>query len=331
MAETLEILGVVPRLAVPGGEITIECRGFVPGLPSSCGVSFGDLDARASAASPTRVTVRVPEGAADEVVLRSEGRASRPFPLRVATRIAASVHPVTSPCIAPDGSIVTTVSGSRGDRVERPIVRLSPSGERTDLACKIMNPTGLAFGRDGQLYVSSRHDGVVVRFRDFARLEVVAENLGIATGIAFDSEGVLYVGDRSGRIVRIDPQGRAEDVAVLEPSVSAYHLAFDRGNRLLVAGPTFSTRDALRRISSDGRVEKLADGLGRPQGMAVLDDGSILQTATFRGKKGVFRIGPAGALEHAVAAPTLVGLAVAGQGALVLADGSSLYRIESAF
>ena len=64
-----------------------------------------------------------------------------------------------------------------------------------------------------------------------------SSDLGIATGIAFDREGIMYVGDRSGTIYRIEGFGIAESFAMLEPSVSAYHLAFGADERLYVTAP----------------------------------------------------------------------------------------------
>ena len=48
----------------------------------------------------------------------------------------------------------------------------------------------------------------------------------IATGMAFDAEENLYVGDRSGTVFKIARDRQIYVFATLEPSVSAYHLAF---------------------------------------------------------------------------------------------------------
>jgi glucose/arabinose dehydrogenase len=114
----------------------------------------------------------------------------------------------------------------------------------------------------------------------------------------------------------------------LEPSVSAYHLAIDTKDRLYVTGPTLSMRDPLYRIAAHGKVEVVLQGLARPQGMAFLPDGDLLIAASCGGKKGVFRFSPeTGQLGHYIAGPMLVGLAVA-QDAIILADSSSIYRLQ---
>ena len=81
-----------------------------------------------------------------------------------------------------------------------------------------------------------------------------AEGMGVATGMAFDREQNLYVGDRSGTIFKIAPDRQIFVFAPLEPSVSAYHLAFGTGGDLFVAGPTTSSFDSVYKIDPHGSV-----------------------------------------------------------------------------
>ena len=64
-----------------------------------------------------------------------------------------------------------------------------------------------------------------------------AEGMGVATGIAFDREQSLYVGDRNGTVFKISRDQQVFVFATLEPSVSAYHLAFGPKGDLFVTGP----------------------------------------------------------------------------------------------
>ncbi len=324
------IIDVIPRLGVPGGEVAIHCRDFRPDLPSYAKVIFGEEPADVLSASDELVIARIPRKARDPGVrLLAGGESSSLFPFTVALGLASGLHPVTNPVLAPDGSVITTISGSRGQQVAEPLVRVTREGKKAPFACQIMNPTGLAFGPDGQLYVSSRHDGVVYRYTDFARLDVVAEDMGIACGIAFDSRGNLYVGDRSGRIIRVGASGGKEEFARLEPSVSAYHLAIDSNDAVYVTGPTLAVRDKLYRISPGGTVEAVLDGLARPQGLAVTAGGDLLITSSHQGRKGLFRFSPESAeIEHYVAGPTLVGVALSGDD-LFLADSESVLWLPS--
>jgi sugar lactone lactonase YvrE len=250
------------------------------------------------------------------------------FPFNLAVRVASDIHPVCNPVVARDGSLITTISGERGRQISQPLIRIASGGAKTSFPCEIMNPTGLAFSKDGQLYISSRHDGTVLKYVNFERLEVFAEDLGIPCGIIFDSADRLYVGDRMGTIYRIDPSGKKEEFATLEPSISAYHLAMDSKDRLYVTGPTFSLRDALYRLSPKGSPKALISGLARPQGMAFLPDGTLLIAAAFQGKKGIFRYSPEdSSMEHFIAAPMLVGVAVSGND-VYLATGDSIYHVR---
>lgn len=325
--QKLSILGVDPVCGVPGGELVIACRGFKPGLASK--VFVGDVEASVASASETKIVVRLPESPnCLGLSLRVGEINSEVFPFNLAAQLAAGLHPVTNPVIAPDGTLITTISGGRGQQVPQPLVRITRRGEKIPFQCDIMNPTGLAFSGDGQLYISSRHDGTVLRYTNFEHLELVADDLGIPCGIAFDSNGLLYVGDRTGKIYRIDSSGNKEEFAEMEPSISAYHLAIDSKNRLYVTGPTFSMRDRLIRFSPEGKAETLIDGFARPQGLAFLPDGDLLIAAAFQGKKGIFRYSPEkGSLQHFITAPILVGLAVAGQD-IFLAGSNSIYWLQ---
>ena len=324
-----EIQSIQPSIGIAGGEIAIGCRNFQPGLPHSSKVLFGSTEAAVSSASDSRVIAKIPESAKSlGVSLRVGEEESAGFPFTLGAVLASGVHAVTNPVIAPDGAIVTTISGRRGQRLAKPIVKVSRSGEIIHYDCDVLNPTGLAFGPDGQLYLTNRAEGTVLRFRDFETLETVSEDLGVPCGITFDSHGTLFVGDRSGKIFRLDLQGGKEEYLVLEPSVSAYHLMIDDRDRLYVTGPTLSSRDVLYRATGPGTVEVVVGGLGRPQGMAWTTRGTILLAATHSGRKGIFEIDPeTGALEHYIAAPTLVGLALSGSD-ILLADGTTVYTIQ---
>jgi hypothetical protein len=320
----LTIRSVHPLSGVPGGEVLLECRGFKPESYSK--VLLGDVEASIASASDDKIIIWLPDSPKSlGLMLQTDDEVSDVFPFNLATRLATNLHPVTNPVIAPDGTIITTISGARGQQVSQPLVRLSRRGDKVPCQCEIMNPTGLAFSKDGQLYISSRHEGAVFRYTNFEQLEIFAEDLGVPCGMVFDSKGFLYVGDRTGKIYRIDPSGRKEEFASLEPSISAFHLAIDAEDRLYVTGPTFSMRDSLFRFTKKGTAKRLVEGFARPQGLAFLPDGTLLISAGYQGKKGIFRYSPGrGSIQHYIAAPIMVGLAVAGQD-LFLASSHSIY------
>jgi sugar lactone lactonase YvrE len=324
------IEAVTPAVGVPGGEVSITCRGFQPGLPASSRVLFGKVEASIISASAERVVIRLPENSqALGIELRVDGKVSPMFPFMLGARLAAELHPVADPVIAPDGAIITTVSGSRGQQIPQSLIRVSRAGQVTPYPCEILNPTGLAFSPEGQLYITSRAEGSVLRYANYEHLELVAEDLGIPCGIVFDPEGRLYVGDRTGKIHRIDAAGNRGEFASLPPSISAYHLAMDGEGYLYVTGPTLAMRDPVYRISRKGEVGVFLEGFARPQGLAFSPNGDLLLAASYGGRKGIFRYSfRSKKLAHHIAGPMLVGLALDAED-IFLVDGSSLFWIRT--
>ena len=269
----------------------IECRGFKPESYSK--VLLGDAEATIASASDDKIIVRLPDSPRAGLTLQVGGVVSDVYPFNLATRLAMDLHPVANPVIAPDGTIITTVSGARGQHVPQPLIRLTRRGDRIPYQCEITNPTGLAFSKDGQLYISSRHDGTVLRYTNFEQLEVFAEDLGVPCGMVFDSKGFLYVGDRMGKIYRIDPSGSKEEFASLEPSISAYHMAIDAEDRLYVTGPTFSMRDSLFRVYQKRNSQTPHRGISKTSGIGISSGRRLadLQPAT-KVKRGYFDIHP---------------------------------------
>ncbi len=191
----------------------------------------------------------------------------------------------------------------------------------------MMNPTGMAFDRAGHLYVSSRFDGTVYRVAANGTMTTYAEGMGVATGIAFDAEENLFVGDRSGTIFKIARDRQIYVFATLEPSVSAYHLAFGPRGNLYVSGPTTSSFDAVHEISPEGEVTVYYRGLGRPQGLAFDIDGNLYVAASLNGKRGVVRITQERRAELIVSGNNLVGLAFAPSRAVVLATTDAVHHL----
>jgi len=326
-ARDLRITGVSPLSGVPGGRLTVRCKDFEPELQAK--VFLGDVEAFIISASDDCILIQLPESPYSlGLTLRAGEKTSPLFPFNLAVRLATGLHPVMNPAIAPDGSIFTTISGEPGEQTNMPLVRVTRQGDIIPCSCEILNPTGLAFSPDGQLYISSRHDGTILKYNNFESLEVAAEDIGIPCGMVFDSKGNLYVGDRTGHIWKIDKSGNREEFVSLEPSISAYHLVIDKEDRIYVTGPTFAARDCLYRVSRGMKVETLLRGLARPQGMTFLPDGDLLIAAGYKGKKGIFRYSPhVGSLRHYITSPIPVGLAVDERTAY-LATSDSLYSVH---
>lgn len=327
-----KITAINPAFGIPGGEIVIDCINFDTSDPSLCAVWIGDTVAPIVALSPTRVLAIVPEmgiGGSLEVRLQSGAKRSAAASFTVARKLAGDLHPVANPAFDPDdGALFVTRSGSRGEQLPVTLFRIDVGGEVSEFSGDITNPTGIAFSSDGQMFVTSRLDGIVYKITPFKEAVTFARNLGVATGIAFDSSDQMYVGDRSGTIYRINGIGEEKSWAETEPSVSAYHLAFGPDDSLYVTGPSVTSFDSIWRINREGEVDVFFKGLGRPQGLAFDDEGNLYVAASSRGRRGIVRIAPDGQqAEIVVAGVNLVGLAFSGSGDLAIASIDSIYSL----
>ena len=334
MGSTTKIVNIDPALAIAGGEIVIDCTGFDTSEPTQCSVMIGDSPAQIVALGPRRVLAVVPEtkeGGEVEVRLGCRGNWSEPARLTVAKKLASDLHPVANPAFDPDdGALFVTRSGSRGEELPVTLFRIDISGDVSEYSGDIPNPTGIAFSPDGQMFITSRLDGVVYRMTPFKEPVAFARNLGIATGIAFDAAGVMHVGDRSGTIFKVNGIGEERAWTQLEPSVSAFHLAFGPDDSLYIAGPTVTSFDCIWRIDTDGNLDVFYKGLGRPQGLAFDRDGNLYVAATLRGRRGIIRISADGRdARVVVAGVNLVGLAFSASGEMAVVSIDSVYSLAA--
>jgi sugar lactone lactonase YvrE len=320
---------IAPSASIPGGEITIHGSGFTSRHGARPTVRFGEVDAAIALASTNRVIVRVPDNASAGTLQVVNGQSeSSPFPVSIALQIADNLHAVANPAVDALGNIYVTFSGPRGQRVPVSLYKISSSYAVKPFVTSLVNPTGLAIGPDGDLYVSCRHDGTIHRVSPDGRAEQYIEGMGTATGLAFDQAGNLFVGDRSGTIFKISPSREIFVFATLEPSMAAYHLAFHPNGELYVTGPTTSSYDRVYRINQAGEVNVFYRGLGRPQGMAFDREHNLYVTASFAGRRGIVRISPQGHAEHVLSGSALVGMALLPTGRAILAANSVLYSLD---
>ena len=322
-----QISRVTPPAAIAGGELQIRGTGFAKSDRPY--VTIGEVGAPVIIGSDSLVIARVPEGAtAGELVVQSGQQSSDSWACDIGVLIAENLHPVANPAIDSSGNIFTTFSGSRGQKVPVAVYKIDLNFTMKPFINDLMNATGLAFDSQGMLYISSRFDGFVYQVTPNGSMSVFVEGMGVATGIAFDSQQNLYVGDRSGTIFKISPDRQIFVFATLEPSISAYHLAFGPDGYLYVAGPTTSSFDSIHRISNNGEVEVFYRGLGRPQGMAFDEEGNLYVAASISGRKGVVRIDPDRRAELFLSGPGIVGLAFTPSRAMVVATTNAVYRVD---
>ena len=333
MATSVKILGIDPLYAIAGGEVVIDCAGFDTRDPQRCEVLVGSVPAQIVALGPRRVLAIIPEnkGGQVDVRLQSGSELSEPVRLTVARKLAGDLHPVANPAFDPDdGALFVTRSGSRGEELPVTLFRIDLSGEVSEYSGDIPNPTGIAFNSEGEMFVTSRLEGVAYKITPFKEAVAFARNLGVASGIAFDRKGVMYVGDRTGTIFKVNGIGEERAWAQVEPSVAAFHLAFGPDDALYVTGPTVTSSDCVWRIDPDGEIDIFFKGLGRPQGLAFDTDGNLYVAASLRGRRGIVRISPNGLdAKVVVAGVNLIGLAFSSAGEMAVVSIDSVYSLPA--
>jgi sugar lactone lactonase YvrE len=323
-----KIDSVEPAAAIVGGELHIRGSHLAAGGRPS--VRLGDQSAHLVVAGDSYIIARVPDSAmVGEVVVTSGEMESDLGETHIGVQIADSLHPVANPAIDREGSVYSTFSGSRGQKSPVSIYKIDANYNSKPFVTDLMNPTGLAFDREGFLYASSRYDGIVYQINSTGNMSVYVEGMGVATGIAFDRDENLYVGDRSGTIFKISRSRQIYVFATLEPSIAAYHLAFSPEDELFVSGPTTSSFDSVYRVNKAGEVSVFYRGLGRPQGLAFDADGRLYVAASLGGRRGIIRIDRSGKPEQFLSGPGLVGLAFAPSRSIVLATHNALYRVDA--
>ena len=324
------VAAIHPLWAIEGGRLTLEGTDFPIDRPRPPEVRVGEQTARVVLASSTRISVTIPAGLNEggRVPIRIEGVPGETAFVTVGVPLATGLHQVDNPVFDAEGNLFVTYSGTRGQPVPVSIFRVRPNGTRETFSSGIVNPTSMAIGPDGRLYVSSRFEGVVYRVAPDGSAQPFATDLGVACGLAFDANGALFVGDRSGTIFKVSPDGRAETFASLPPSVAAFHLAMAPDGVLHVTGPTLSSSDVVYRISPDGTVAARDERFGRPQGIAFDPSGTLYVVEALAGSSGLYRLG-SGPAELALTGPGLVGVAFDREGGVVVCSNETAYRLAS--
>src|SRR5438309_11775030 len=172
------VTAIHPLRAVEGGRITIEGAAFPVDEQQRPEVRVGESSARLVYPSPTRLVAIVPsdlEGGRTTVRVAgapplemAQGAPGSPEGgdsvfIDIAAPFATGLHQVDNPVFDRDGNLYVTYSGTRGQQVPVSIFRVRPNGTRETFCTGLVNPTSMALGPEGDLYVSSRFEGTVYR------------------------------------------------------------------------------------------------------------------------------------------------------------------------
>ena len=318
------LTSIEPGRAVEGGRVTLHAT--IGALPSI--ITVGGVVARVSYASSSRLIFTVPDGIEGEKtsVQFNEVESDSTF-LAVGKKWATGLHQVDNPVFDASGNLYVTYSGSRGQETPVSIFRVTQQGTRQSFASGITNATSMVVGPDGDLYVSSRFEGLVYRVRNDGTHDVIASDLGVACGLAFDSEGCLYVGDRTGTVFRVW-NGNVKKFATIPPSIAAFHLAISPEDELYISAPTLATYDYVYRINRKGDVSTLPQVFGRPQGLAFDSEGQLYVIEALAGASGLYRIIADGTRQLVVAARALVGVAFGFSGNISVVSNETAYHFH---
>lgn len=194
------------------------------------------------------------------------------------------------------------------------IMRVSPEGMGTGAATEFANtggiPAGLAFHRDGTLYVADEGEHLhgVVRVTPEGQItpwaqEYQGERLNGANDLVFDGQGVLYFSDPwgsslelpIGAFYRAFPDGRLEqiDSALAFPN----GVAIDVSERAVYLAETPKNHILRYELAPDGSIGKGSvfarlSGTPGPDGMAFDEAGNLYVAHFGEGRVDVFS--PAG-------------------------------------
>ena len=322
------ISSVHPVRAVHGGRVTIDGTGFpVDDLLTVPVGSVDERVAFASSTRVVlSISAECEPGTASIAIPGVPGGTPR---LSIGALWATGLHQVDSPAFDADGNLCVTYSGARGQDAPVSIFRVARSGSREPFVTGIVNATSMAHGPDGKLYVSSRFEGAVYRVDDDGTYEQVASDLGVACGIAFDRDGWMYVGDRSGTIFRvregratafatIAPSVAAfhlamspeQELFVTAPTLSPYdHIYRIDRHGLVRSVPSLLGRPQGLAFAPDGALH-VVDALAGASGVYRFGD---LEAPP----------------ELVVSGGTLVGVAFGPDGEMAVVSNNTAYRFES--
>jgi len=162
---------------------------------------------------------------------------------------------------------------------------------------------GPAVDRAGNVYaVSFAKKNTIGRVTPDGKAELFIEMPGtsLANGIRIAKDGMLYVADYTGHnILKIDPATRQVSVFAHEPKMNQPNdLAMGKDGTLWASDPDWKNGTGqLWRIGTDGKVTRVAEGMGTTNGIELSPNGKYLYVnESVQRKVWRFRVMPDGSL-----------------------------------
>ena len=144
------------------------------------------------------------------------------------------------------------------------------------------SPEGPAFDAQGRLHFVNWLSGAIVRVDLEGRAAEVANTGGVPAGLAFHRDGTLYIADEGAGqpgVLRLDPAGRLrpwQQAYLGRPLNGANDLVFDARGGLYFTNSGGSSRQrpvgAVYRATPDGALRQVDGALAYPNGIALSPD-----------------------------------------------------------
>ncbi len=123
------------------------------------------------------------------------------------------------------------------------ITKIAPDGAKTPFASGIDGPSGLAFDRFGNLFVtvhgSGPATGLIYKYAPTGRTTFAPPGLQDPRGLAFDAGGLLYQADRGSSTIYTYTTSGARSVFTTQVSLP-WQMAFDSAGNLFVSDAGFT-------------------------------------------------------------------------------------------
>lgn len=207
------------------------------------------------------------------------------------------------------------------------VYKLTAQGSKTVFA-SVDNPSMLAFGPDGQLYVSQYSRGSVVRVSPTGVVSPFSTGYYDTQGLAFDTAGQLFVVNSwSTRVSRVGAAGGSASAFATLATRYNVGMAMGRDGQLYVAGNDGGS-GSVSRISLSGSVSVFATLPEKPNGVAF-DAAGNLYVAACETIRIVTPTGAVSALSVDTPIGCAWGLAFDASGNLYVSDAGQdvLYRL----
>lgn len=155
------------------------------------------------------------------------------------------------------------------------IEHISSAGVATTVATGLTHPSGLAFGSDGNLYLSQDISGsltsTISKMTPGGTVTPFATGFQVPLGLAFDSAGNLFVADYATKaITKITSGGSVSSFAT--GLNSPFGLAFNSTGTLFVANRDNGT---ISQITTGGVISAFASGFNQPNDLTFGSGGNL--------------------------------------------------------